>query len=246
MHHVRLLFQREGIPAKLELTACTSVAGFSIGLGAKTACSSFRIYPNATWGKELVGEVQRQLEEQLINVVLLIVDEISFIGRVFFACMHFRVQQPKRRRFSEAALGPDELEFGNIPIMLVGDFGLLETIDDLSLCDTETTFQVCPRGIRHLWRYASHDALLRRTLHEAIMLRRIHRSQEDVWWTESCLRLRDFTCMKKGAYDIWRDHELGRGPISTKPRRDFSRTKRLGCVLAARTSVAARGVSSIT
>ena len=53
------------------------------------------------------------------------------------------------------------------------------------------------------------------------MLRRIHRSKEDMWWTESCLRLRDFTCTKTEDYDIWREHDLDRGHLNAEQRRYF-------------------------
>ena len=113
----------------------------NIDFGAKTACSSFHVFPNAAWKNELEGEAFRKLERQWRTVVLLIVDEVSFIGRAFFARIHFRLQQAKRRLFSEAALDPHEYTFGNISIILVGDFGQLEPIDDWSMCGTETTKQ---------------------------------------------------------------------------------------------------------
>ena len=43
---------------------------------------------------------------------------------------------------------------------------------------------------------------------EAVVLSRIHRSKDDMWWTESCLRLRDFECTKADDWDWWRLHEL--------------------------------------
>jgi hypothetical protein len=193
VQHVRLIFQREGVAASVELTAYTGVAAFNIGFGAKTACSSFQIFPKAQWKKELEGDALRRLEEQWQSVILLIVDEISFIGRAFFARMHFRVQQGRRRFFSEAALDPNEYEFGDISIILVGDFGQLEPIEDLSLCDTETTFQTCAKVLKPLWRHIRFGKDLLGIFDEAIMLRRIHRSKADMWWTESCLRLRDFS-----------------------------------------------------
>ena len=115
VRHVRLLFQRENVDASIELTAYTGVAAFNIGLGARTAVSSFRIYPNAPWKKDLRGEPARQQEEQWINVALLIVDEVSFIGRAFLARMHFRLQQAKRRSFSEAALDPTSMSLAASP-----------------------------------------------------------------------------------------------------------------------------------
>ena len=53
------------------------------------------------------------------------------------------------------------------------------------------------------------------------MLQRIHRSKEDMWWTESCLRLRDFTCTKDGDYDWWREHDLDRGHLTEEQKEYF-------------------------
>ena len=53
------------------------------------------------------------------------------------------------------------------------------------------------------------------------MLHKIHRSKEDMWWTESCLRLRDFTCTKEGDYDHWQGHDLDRGHLSAEQKRYF-------------------------
>ena len=122
----------------MELTAYTGVAAFNIGFGAKTACSSFQIFPKAAWKKELTGEKLRRFEEQWEHVALLIVDEISFIGSAFFAQMHHRLQQGTRRYFSEAAMDPEQSIFGDVSLLLVWGFGQLDPIDDLSLCDTET------------------------------------------------------------------------------------------------------------
>ena len=41
VQHMRLLFQREKVDAPVALTAYTGVAAFDVGLGAKTASSSF-------------------------------------------------------------------------------------------------------------------------------------------------------------------------------------------------------------
>ncbi len=146
VHHMRLLFREEGVDAKVELTAYTGVAAFNIGFGAKTACSNFRVFPKGVFKKELSGAEARRLEEQWRNVELLIVDEISFIGRAFFDRMHIRLQQAKRSHFSEKACDPGKCTFGDLSIILVGDFGQLEPIDDWSLCDSEATFQSTPRA----------------------------------------------------------------------------------------------------
>ena len=106
LQHLRLLFQRERVAASVELVAYTGVAAFNIGFGAKTACSAFRIFPNAAFKKELKGDQFRALEMQWEQVVLLVIDEISFIGRAFFYRMHCRLQQAKRGFFAEK--GPRE------------------------------------------------------------------------------------------------------------------------------------------
>ena len=165
----------------------------------------------------------------------MIVDEISFIGRAFFTRMHFRTQQAKRRFFSEAALDPNVYTFGNLSIILVGDFGQLEPIEDWSMCDSEATYQTCPKNMRHLWRHACQGKLLLQTFDEAVMLSRIHRSKEDLWWTESCLRLRDFTCTKEGDYDYWRQHDLDRGHLNAE-QREYLKTKLCGSAPDVRTS----------
>ena len=53
------------------------------------------------------------------------------------------------------------------------------------------------------------------------MLKRIHRSKDDMWWTQSCLRLRDFQCTKEEDYDSWRLHDLDRGHFSDEQKEYF-------------------------
>ena len=53
------------------------------------------------------------------------------------------------------------------------------------------------------------------------MLARIHRSNDDLWWTESCLRLRDFVMSYEGDYEVWRRHDLDRGHLSAEQQKYF-------------------------
>lgn len=208
VQHIRLMFMKLKIAAQVVLTAYTGVAAFNIGFGARTACSAFQIFPNAAWKSELQGEALRKLENTWEDVVLLIIDEISFIGKALFARMHFRTQQGKRAYFSKYGLDPMEYQFGGISMILVGDFGQLDPIDDWSLCDTEATYTTCPKPRRYLWKHSRYGTQLLGEFKEAVMLKRIHRSKEDMWWTESCLRLRDFTCTFEGDYKEWMKHDL--------------------------------------
>ena len=129
---------KRNILAKVGLTAYTGVAAFNIGFGARTACSAFQVFPQAAWKSELAGDALRKLEDFWENVVLLIIDEISFIGRCLFARMHFRTQQAKQSCFSEHGLDPSDFTLGNLSMILLGVLGQLEHIDDWSMCDTET------------------------------------------------------------------------------------------------------------
>ena len=222
LQHLRLLFQKEGVEAAVELTAYTGVAAFNIGFGAKTACSAFRIFPNAAFKKELKGEQFRALEKQWAKVVLLIGDEVSFIGRGFFHRMHCRLQQAKRAFFAERGLDPEKSSgFGDISMILVGDFGQLEPIEDVSICDDETTYATCPKPLWKLWGHAQAGRHLLQSFKEAIMLTRIHRSKGDLWWTESCLRLRDFVMSYDGDYEVWRQHDLDRGHLTAEQKKYF-------------------------
>ena len=53
------------------------------------------------------------------------------------------------------------------------------------------------------------------------MLARIHRPNDDRWWTESCLRLRDFVMSYEGDYEVWLRHDLDRGHLSAEQQKYF-------------------------
>ena len=84
------------------------------------------------------------------------------------------------------------------------------------MCDTEARYKDQPKRLLHLWRHAEYGKELLKTFDKAVILKRIHRSKDDLWWTESCLRLRDFTCTKEGDYDWWLLHDLDRGHLTEK------------------------------
>lgn len=121
----------------------------------------------------------RKLEDTWEDVVLLTIEEISFIGQALLARMNFRTRQAKRALFSAAALDPHTFTFGDLSMILVGDFGQLEPIDDWSLCDKEVTYAHCPKYLRHLLQHARYGRDLFGKFTEAVMFNRMNRSQED-------------------------------------------------------------------
>ena len=106
-------------------------------------------------------------------------------------------------------------------IILVGDFGQLEPIEDWSLCDTETKNSDIPAKLR----YKSRDRMLGKeflkTFDTAFMLTQVHRSADDAWWTGSCLRLRDFKMTHWSDYSYWLQHDLRRGHFTEAEKQYF-------------------------
>jgi hypothetical protein len=220
VQHARLLFHEADVAATVELTAYTGVAAFSIGFGAKTTCSAFQVSGN-TKMKPLEGRHQIKLERDWASAVLLIVDETSFIGQALFHQMHCRLQQAKRRSMDALNLNVGKCTFGDMSVILVGDFGQLDPIHDWSLCDTETRNSDVPRKLRHKCkdRIAGKDLVA--AFDAAFMLTQIHRSADDTWWTESCLRLRDFKMDLQRDYNFWILHDLRRGHFTAAEKQYF-------------------------
>ena len=152
--------------------------------------------------------------------MLLIIDEVSFIGRAFFYRMHCRLQQAKRAYFAERSLDPGRSSgFGDISVILVGDFGQPEPIEDVGMCDDETKWPTCPKPLWNLWGHAQAGRGFLNAFNEAIMLKRVHRSKDDRWWAESCLRLRDFVMSYEDDYQVWRQHDLDKGHIMEEQKK---------------------------
>ena len=97
----------------------------------------------------------------------------------------------------------------------------MELIEDVSFCDDETTYSTCPKPLWNIWGYAQAGRELLHSFQEAIMLTRIHRSKDDLWWTESCLRLRDFEMSYDGDYEVWQQHDLDRGHLTSEQKEYF-------------------------
>ncbi len=89
------------------------------------------------------------------------------------------------------------------------------------MCDLDARYSDQPKRLLHLWKHARFGKELLQEFDEAFMLTRIHRSQADMWWTQSCLRLRDFEMTKTGDWDEWLSHDLDRGHLSQEQKAYF-------------------------
>ena len=93
----------------------------------------------------------------------------------------------------------------------VGDFGLLEPIEVISICHDESSYATCPRPLWKLWLHAQPGRRPLQCLKVSIMLTRIHRSKDGPWWSESCFRLRDSVLTYDGDYEVRQRHDLDGG-----------------------------------
>ena len=87
-----------------------------------------------------------------------------------------------------------------------------------------TNRHTCPQDVNpaHNWGHVHRGRVLLQTFREAFMLQHIHRSKDDLWWTQSCLRLRDFTMDYEGDYKAWLQHDLHRGHLNTEQKEYFN------------------------
>ena len=115
------------------------------------------------------------------------------------------------------ALDPHGCTLGDVSIILVGDFGQLEPIDDWSMCD-ESARYADDKKKQHLWKQGQYGKELLKEFNEACLLQKIHRSKADMWWTESCLRLRNFEMTYSADYHYWRQHDLDRGHFTPEQK----------------------------
>ena len=101
----------------------------------------------------------------------------------------------------------------------------MEPIDDFSLSELHPKNTDCPQRLNHLWKHATLGFKLTSLFKEAVLLKRVHRSEADMWWTKSCLRLRNLDDDNQSEfvrdYERWRQHDLDRGHFSEAQKQYF-------------------------
>ena len=107
----------------VQVIAPTGVAAFNINGTTIHSTLSLPIINNKKF--ELEGNQLKQLQERLANVIYLIIDEKSMVGRRMLALIDLRLRQAFPEHKNEA--------FGGRSIILFGDFGQLPPVLDLPM-----------------------------------------------------------------------------------------------------------------
>ena len=185
--------------------AYTGVAASNIGLGARTLTDLFRLAKvNNTSGElsQLEGDDLKEFVDDLGDLELLIIDEISMVSRVMLANIHARLRE---WRLAQGRYDKAEEYFGGIAVVLAGDFGQLPPIaisPSLSLLNVNVV-----RDAREQ-KAANHGLRLFQAFDTVVRLRRIHRQPGASTYKESLIRARD-GAMTKEDYAEWKTHDLG-------------------------------------
>jgi DNA replication protein DnaC len=185
------------------MVAHTGVAAANMGCGATTIDKFFSLGGDKA-EEDLTDSALDTLVEHLRNVRLLVIDEISTVGAAQFEMIHRRLQQVHLylcQMQSEGRHAQVDYGFGNIGLMLVGDFGQLPPVCASSLIGTTPSEHGGSRG------HAAKGQRRFQSMTTVIRLRRIYRQAKADEFKESTIRLRD--CVSRPSdYEMWKTHEL--------------------------------------
>ena len=196
---------------RILVSAYTGVAASNVGCGARTLHDLFQLSKvNAVSGEllPLGGKDLEKLAEDLDDLRLLVIDEISMVSRAMLADVDSRLKEWRAFRKHSAK----DAAFGGVGVILAGDFGQLPPTkaEHLSL--------LCPNVLHCLgFKRANHGLRLFDQFTTVVRLRRIHRQPGASTYKESLIRLRD-GAMTKEDHALWSKHDLAADGCTFTPQ----------------------------
>ena len=206
-HTVKCIVQRvrEIFHTYDAVLACahTGVASANIGGGASTIDSIFKLRgPEA--GADLDGQKLDEFLSTFEKVELVVIDEISMVGAFQLEMIHRRLQQLRKHVRGHHIGEVDEINYGGVGILKIGDFAQLPPILSTGLLKgskVEESQNSPKRNKAIAGQRRFHDATY------VIRLRRIHRQVGADPFKETTMRLRD-AAMTVEDHELWQQHEM--------------------------------------
>ena len=187
------------------MVAHTGVAAANMGGGATTIDKFFKLAGDSG-DADLEHERLDEMVAALSHIQLLVIDEISTVGAVQFEMIHRRLQQVHEHELQQGGAGriaDGTAGFGNIGLMVVGDFGQLPPVCASSLIGSSVQ-EHHASGMRGR---AGQGQRRFQTMQNIIRLRRIYRQKAADDFKLSTIRLRDYVSTPTD-YELWKSHEL--------------------------------------
>ena len=186
--------------------AFSGVAAANLGGGARTVDSIFHTNSDDA-ADDLCGEALDKLVDELREVELLVLDEVSTIGAASFQIICRRLEQVGKVLWREKyrTCPPDDIGgFGGIGVLLMGDFAQLPPVLASSLLSGATLMEGKKSRMRAT---ALAGRQTFEQFQEVIRLRVIHRILGADPFKESTMRLRDAAITVED-YHLWKSHEI--------------------------------------
>ena len=189
--------------------APTGVAAANLGDGSCTIDSVFRTQSE----EDLQDQALDCFCEELDELQLLIIDEISMLGSAALYIIHRRLLQLVKRRMLRAGCTAQQIDlfdkpFGGIGVWVVGDFGQLQPVRASSLLAGSRIVEPAETGRRSK---AMCGCRLFQQFECVVRLRRVHRQAAVDEYKPSTLRLRDAAILPSDV-DLWKSHDLDDNP----------------------------------